>query len=251
MGVKIEVRGVGEDLYVASLEKMAALEFPGSSTSNLATFEAVVAELVGTKQHRNGPTPNPENLVSLRAVVRDAMAVGKPIPILVPWGGTKMSRRSIDVADLMALKQLKCLNERVLQHYGAGVEMRVRLEVLTEYTLYQDFVGISRYAEDLPKLSRILDAGATFVTELDYATFGTFKGQAEQNAEAIELVLSYVEDRRPDVIKRVLPDWSGTITDEHAGYYTKLYERMHPTLSAKDRVQPLLSELPILFHLEN
>lgn len=233
--MQIRIRGTDDDPYIHSLEAMAEMEFPGAMPKGQATLDAVATELVGTKQHRYGPTPDPESLVAIRKVVRDAMEHDLPVPVFVPWGGSKQSGNILDVADLMAFKQLRCLNRRVKEHYKPGLDLRVRLEVFTESSLYGRATG-SSYASSLPVLSNIIDTGAKFSSELDVTDRATFLKQAEENASTIEVILHRPEDLRPKLFKDMLPSWTGTISEEHLGYYMKTYERFYPQQSYSENL---------------
>lgn len=159
--MQIKIAGMLDDPYAQSLLNMAELEFPGSAVSSpCAVFEAVTKELIGTKQHRYGPTPGPEALVTIRNVVRYAMDHGKPIPILVPWGGSKQGNGSVDIAELMALKQLNSLVSRIKAHYPVGAVVRIRLEDATDNLLFADFPGwkqkTAQYTQEFSKLALVI-----------------------------------------------------------------------------------------------
>ena len=130
-----------DDLYNDCILNLFEKEFPGSTKNKDSIFESVVAELIGTKQHRNGPTPDPETLVSIRKLVREYVSEEVPVPIIVPWGGSKQGNHEVDIAELYALKQLICLNERVNKYYPCGLHIIIRLEDLTDNILFRNHPG--------------------------------------------------------------------------------------------------------------
>ena len=119
-----------EDPYTGLITQFLVREFPGVITPNSSVLLDVLTDaIVGSKQVRYGPRPNPESLVAIRKVISLSLTSGQPIPFLIPWGSRKPKLgANIDVAEISALKTLVCLNNRVKAHYEPGVQMNVRLE---------------------------------------------------------------------------------------------------------------------------
>jgi hypothetical protein len=78
------------NLYGDLIKNAIMLNFPTiAATTATQKLEGIVGELIGTHHVRLGPAPNPESLVAIRSVVRNAISNKKSIPILVPWGSKK------------------------------------------------------------------------------------------------------------------------------------------------------------------
>jgi hypothetical protein len=229
----IKVVGLVDDPYAQSLEKMLELEFPGSAArGKCAVFEAVVDEVVGTKQHRYGPTPDPESLVAIREVVREAIEADKPIPILIPWGASKQGPFGVDVAELMALKQINCLGERVKAHYPPGIDARIRLEDLTDAEMFRGMrMWSSKTAEYVRIFSALHQAVATssnIVLESTIMDSEVFRTKSEQGAQVIFAALDLPADRRGQAVRDVIPEWSGALPDSQLDFYRRAYDKFYP-----------------------
>lgn len=236
-----ETGGDEVDPYLQSIVNMAEMEFPGAKTKDrCAVFEAVSEELVGTKQHRFGPTPSPESLVAIREVVLQAINAGKPIPILIPWGGSKQGPWDLDIAEVMALKQVKCLIERVRHHYEPGVDVRIRLEDLTDNVMFADVPGWSaktkRYTDTFSNLHDMLMPSQSMVMlESRLVDPKTHANLVEFNGAHILKVLDLPEDQRESAIKHQIPDWSGSLPDEQLDFYRRAYIKFYPDETNEQR----------------
>lgn len=234
MGFQVRVDGPVDDPYAPSLQNMAELVFPGSAVHDpCAVFEAVSHELVGTKQHRFGPTPDPESLVAIREVVREAMEHGAPIPILIPWGASKQGPYGVDVAEMMALKQLICLNQRVRSHYAPGVDVGIRLEDLTDSTMFRGIPGwaakTSEYVAAFVKLHNMMVGDfSTVQPESELMDGDRFRAQTESNAQVIFAALGLPPDRRGPGVKSIIPEWSGDLPDVQLDFYRRAYDKFYP-----------------------
>src|SRR5260221_8238753 len=126
----------GDSSYEKLITRFIAQEFPSVKTSEPElTLELLSKIIVGTKETRYGSLPSPESLVSIRQVIRRAVELHLPIPILTPWGGKKAKTgERIDIAEVAALKQIDALNHRIQTHYNPGLSVRIRVEdVNAEY----------------------------------------------------------------------------------------------------------------------
>jgi len=228
-----------ENPYASTLLKMAAVEFPGSTRSDkCAVFEAVVAELVGTKQLRYGPTPSPEVLVSIREVVREAMAKDLPIHVLVPWGGSKQGDHGIDIAELMAMKQLLTLADKLKLHYPPGLSVRLRLEDASDIALFARMSGrrekTAPYCDAVELLARIVLPGIeiyressliapdSFVTAVD-ALVPTFYEAMQNNDPAARAAL----------LGRI--GWKGDLPQSQLACYRNAYAKFYSNMPAAAR----------------
>src|SRR3954471_13125086 len=186
-----------EDPYTPQIIRFFQTEFPSVAiTSKQDILEILTSILVGTNNTRYGPAPNPESLVVIREVLRKNIAVGAPIPILVPWGGRKTrSDRSIDVAEVAGLKQLSCLQAMVTKYYLPGLSINIRLEDAGANYLYRNEGALSRlavekYSSDFQKLVRILNLH--FILPIREGTLMDEEGYKSLANEIVEPMYSYI-----------------------------------------------------------
>lgn len=235
MPVKIFIPGSFiDDPYLQSIATMAAVEFPGSRPQDpCAVFEAVVKEVVGTKQHRYGPTPDPERLVAIREVVRDAVAQDRPIPILMPWGASKQGPWKVDIAEVMALKQLNSLASRVVQHYSPGIDIRIRLEDLTDKHMFADVPGwankTNEYVDSFRSLHQVLSTGYSAVRlESELMDTEDFYRKAHMAGGILNKSFEVEESKRRAFLKAHIPTWSGDLPDNQLNFYKQAYSKFYP-----------------------
>lgn len=213
-----------DDGYGPLISTFLAGELPGANRNKPGDMlEAIYAELVGTKQVRRGPTPDPERAVALREVIREAQKAGKAIPILIPWGGFKTSGQGIDVADLFALRQLRSLDERITPFHEEGIHPVLRLEAYTEATLYsnRNREASLTYMRQLRKLVQIVYPKLTIVDELAIRE-GEFRHASEVNAKEIGFAIRDLpEADREQFLKHAI-GWQGPLTDEMITYYMRV-----------------------------
>ena len=219
--------------YAGVIQSLISHEFPASVRGDKATLEALSAEIIGTKQHRYGPTPDPEVAVSLRNVIRHAIAWKTPIPILVPWGASKQGPFSIDLAEIMALKQINCLDDRVRKFYPLGTEIRIRLEDATDYVLFGNEDGWTektlRYTEDFGELaSVVLNPSISVLRETSLFSLDQHSAQAHQHAMTIAMTFNLSPIMRSEALASI--GWTGGLPDEQIQHYRKIYARFYPGL---------------------
>jgi hypothetical protein len=210
-------------------------ELPGGNGGKGAKFEAVVAEVFGTKQHRYGPLPTVEEQFHIREVVRRAMDRHAPIPILVPWGASKQGPWSVDIAEVMGLRQLECMDQRVSAQYAPGVRFALRLEDLTDGTMFEGVPGYSlktsEYVQSFTRLVRVLNLGRIVTVRLESEMMDEreHKWRVKENAGKLMEAMG-IEDGvlRKEYLRRELPEWAGDLDQEHLDFYLKAYERFYP-----------------------
>lgn len=228
----IKIFGSSEDPYLHLVANAAEMAFPGSSrTEPCAVFEAVANEIIGTKQQRYGPYPNPEHLVSIRSVIRLAIARNERIPVLIPWGGSKQGSTGIDVGELFALRQVLSIIERVKAHYPIGMDVRIRIEDLTDHLLFQNVPGYAEktktYSAKFARLAQILSDGSiTPIRESQLGEFHVFLKEMLKIQPVLEAV-------RPRVLEQI--EWSGTLRDIQIEHYRRIYANFYPALTEKER----------------
>lgn len=230
---RFTIQNMSTDLYAPIIAAMLEIEFPGTAIDKCSTFEAVVKQIIGTKQHRNGPTPDPENLVAIRKAVRDAMDHHEPIPILVPWGGSKQGNGSVDIAELMALKQLVCLSDRIKQHYGHETDIRIRVEDATDNVLFANFPGwqgkTERYTNDFVKLADTIAPEIVVIKESSQVNFGGIGQLTNLFEQAIDdYGLHYLRELEA-------AGWQGGLDRTMVDYYRNAYERFYPDRTRAER----------------
>jgi len=234
----MKVSGIGDDPFMGQILQLMELEFPGATrNNNTVLFEAIVSEIIGSKQHRYGPIPDPEGLVAIRDVVRKAMREEAPIPILVPWGASKQGPWGVDLAEVMALKQLECLSRRVSAHYAPGVDIVVRLENLTDESMFGDgwIPKTDAYVRDFSKLKKAIAFTSVEVKREDTLMSRTaFRDMVDINSgyilEAMKIPLG-----RGDWLRSRIPEWQGDLGDEILNYYRGAYDRFYPEETQEEK----------------
>lgn len=216
------------DLYDDVIMNLFESSMPGSIGTKESKFEALFSELMGTKQHRNGPIPTPEVQVSIRNILREN---DKVLQILVPWGGSKQGKHTVDIAELYALRQLTCLKERLKKH-GMQTIIHIRLEDLTDQVLFFKydhwFTKTKKYCQTLSELSRIVDGEILVFKESDLLDAPIFFGMVEGYTK---IIFEAMQDTNYSKNKLKEIDWSGELSEEQISYYRTLYKKLYSNLS--------------------
>lgn len=144
-------------------------ELPGANFNHDENLVDKISEMfMGTRTIRLAGSPSPESQVLIRAVIRTAMAQGKPIPILSAAGPKKSNSGQIDLAEFSAMQKLVCLQERVAKYYAPGLSFRIRLEDITGTFLepIDSTYEMDQYCKDFIKLCSLLEerVGGKFLT---------------------------------------------------------------------------------------
>lgn len=216
-------------------------QFPAAiQADKKAKLDLLTMAVMGNGMVRFGPTPEPESLVVVRAVIRDTIERNVPIPILVPWGSKKPDNSSLDIAEVGALKQLACLQRRVLQHHAPGVQIRLRIEDASGYYLYAGESGadqgIDQYTKDLCALIGILDLSFIQpVPESGLFTALLFATKTDEVAVVMEAYLKATEkgfgsaDAIATWLKlNAMTGIKGDIEPAQREYYYRLYRSLFP-----------------------
>ena len=227
-----------------------AQEFPGANSDNKQNLlESVTAAFVSTNNIRFGPAPNPESLVAIREVIRRCIDEKKPIPVLTPFGSKKTRNgESVDVAEIVCLKQLNCLRKRVQAFYKPGIQVNIRLEDTSGYYLFHDEGEAARestrhYCADFQTLVRVLGLRGFVNPILESALFE--EAQYFELADAIfKPMLQYLDDTdsfgldgyqsRPSWTVLSATGWKGCIPKEQRDYYYARYKSLYPGISPYD-----------------
>jgi hypothetical protein len=215
-------------------------------------LELLTAALISTSNTRYGPKPSPESQVAIREVIKGALDTNSPIPVLVPWGGRKtVVDRSVDVAEVTALKVLDYLQRAVTQVWAPGLEIRIRIEDTGADYLYQHensagHEASARYSADLVKLVEALGL-RTFITPVRESTLmDSFEyfGLADRIAKPMfdYLVDSEVLGLGANTTtwqQLQCFGWTGEIPLAQREYYYKRYQAANPLISHNDAVAQL------------
>jgi hypothetical protein len=226
-----------DDLYNDCILNLFEQELPGSTKNKDSIFESIITELIGTKQHRNGPTPNPEILVSIRNIVRNYIEKDEPIKILVPWGGSKQGKHEVDIAELFAIKQLLCLDERIKKHYRQGVDIIIRLEDLTDHILFRNqdewVKKTNKYCDTLFYLMAI--NGIYSIKESSLMIAKEFLEAQQNYSERFEKILHGNETISD--LNNI--GWSGQLSFYQVKHYLDKYNKLYPELNYDEQVKLL------------
>lgn len=219
--------------------------------------EAISNILIGTKEYRYGCLPVPEHLVTIRKIIRLSIQNNKPIPILIPWGGVKSDFFSqIDVAELVAIQRLVQINEEVKQFYPLGLDIVVRIEDLSGYSLFskekhQKAIreAIDFYSQNLVNLFQILDPSISLRLETkminEHLYMNDFNICYPKMLDYLIESEKAIETKSIDVTElntyKTLTDfgWQGIISYEQRQHYYKAYQRLYPDITQKGIIERL------------
>jgi hypothetical protein len=232
--------------WTTTIERFIAGEFPQAHHSASSRQEAVLAEIINSRQRRLGPSPGPEALLNMQKIVRHYMEKGDPIPVLIPFGPKKPGSGSIDVAELATLKALAFVRRAVTQHYPPGLIFHIRLEDATGFVLEGDvphIEGIVRnYCHDFKQLSKILgyDGFLSLFQETEIVELTRFKTEVQNVLPFIE---TYLEDSENEENPELVPSYSqvrelgfmGNVSQDLRAFLMMRYERFYPDWSTEKK----------------
>lgn len=227
-----------------------AADFPGSvTTTKEGLLDLVTNEIFGTNSVRLGPKPKVEHQVTIRQIITHYMNAGKPIPFMIPWGSEKPDGSGIDLAEVSALKMLKCLHTRVSAHYQPGLQFNIRMEDASAPHLFfwraeQARQEAKRYVDGFCKLISLLEI--PFVVprpESMLISEEAFNKEADSVLEVMEgYVNAVVAGATPAAsLTQKLADlgWKGALTKETADGYLYQYEKGYPDKTAAEKLHIL------------
>jgi hypothetical protein len=169
---------------------------PGADVENKELLvDRLMTLIINTRQIRLAAAPNPESQVLMRTVVRRAIKVNEPIPVLVPSGPKKPNGGAIDLAELSAVWILSCLDKQIRRYHPPGIKVRIRLEDETGFYLEE---GMSEHLERdirgytflFSLLCRIVNDEALHPFEESRISNGRITELARELQPAFEAVLS-------------------------------------------------------------
>lgn len=230
-----------DDPYRESILAFFGRSFPSVVANSAATLDGVTAAFIASGQIRLGPTPNPEALVAIRDVLRTWIELDQPIPVLTIWGSKKASNdHGIDIAEVSGLKTIRCLDERVRRFYMPGIQVRMRVEDLSGWVIFEDEGVAARrssdnYVRDMMRLTRIM-AGDIIKPVLESSIMDEKEYRKRSNT-AFRVIRAYLsaveagEDAMADLGHLRDIGWKGTIPQEQRDFYKGRYKASFPGIS--------------------
>ncbi len=253
------------DPYGALLASYIIRHFP--QVVQLKTPEvvdAITAILLGTKEYRYGPLPSPESQVTIRNVIRYAISNTIAIPILIPWGSTKTDFGSgVDVAEVMAIKRLIDINEEVKKVYPMGLEIVIRIEDLSGYTLFaldaeEDIIhdAIDKYSTSFEDLVYMLSQGTIkTIKETDMENASLYEGKLKEYSHLMyeylvvshDIIQNDIEEAidTPQYKALVNAGWRGYVSYEQRWHYYTAYDKLYNHDGAQMPIQSYISRLAL------
>lgn len=238
------------DPYGSVISRFAKLEFPSRIAQGSDLVDVLTEEVFGTRNTRYGPKPSVESQVMIRDVLRGKVVQGKPIPFMVPWGSEKPSGGGVDIAELGALKMMKCLSDRISAHYEPGAVFRVRFEDASAPYLFYEEPDVAwnrarEYVEQMEKVMRVLGIGTVHsAAESLYTTVPLFNAKADVILPSMEDYISALVMGQHDIAWEGLrwlecKGWKGAISVDTVNHFMHQYARLYPLKSVVERVHVL------------
>jgi hypothetical protein len=229
------------------VDRLMLHEFPGAAVSTAESAVDVISEIfMGTRVTRLAGLPNPESQVRIRAIIRDAIAQHKQIPVIVAAGPKKGSSGQIDLAELSAMRTLSCLQASVQPYYAPGFSFRVRLEDATGIFLEgkEAIPHMQRYCMDFIKLCGILNKRLTRPEAESTSAFPPASALMpileSRSAAPTEKFLAIAEDMTPAFREALVTGddtaiarlgWRGGIANGWKSFLSDRYSKIYPTMS--------------------
>lgn len=235
--------------YVDSVLAFLRTASKAAVVSTYEVIDMIEEALYASGDIRYGSKPSVESLYTVRSMVKAYMEEGRPIPILVPWGSTKTKFGSnVDIAEMMSVRQVIDLRNRVKDVYEPGIEVVWRIEDTSGYDLFKlegsmtDIVSSTElYAGNLRKLIEIMDNCESIwpVMESEMANAAKFSGMATALTPLFE---SYLYDsdfmlnngKGTDELLALeslkalkIQGWSGIIPEEQRAHYYRAYSKLY------------------------
>jgi hypothetical protein len=236
-------------------------KFPSSFRPNKSSLLEILSEiLVGTKDLRVGPLPKPESLVEIRKVIKEAVDRNVPIPVLIPWGGTKPTLGElVDVAEVSALWQLVNLDSIVRMYHQPGLTVNIRIEDTGAYWLYRDLdedwdsiTGpIDNYSNSMVDLTRIV-RGNSIIHPIKESSLMNTKDYFNRSRLSSEVIFKYLsmsqafpkDAQYTDEYQELMSiGWTGDIPMEQREHYYSMYKKTNSDLSDMEYTRMLADYL--------
>ncbi|MFA6307479.1 MAG: hypothetical protein WCS88_02220 [Patescibacteria group bacterium] len=216
-------------------------DFPQKPVVNESQNEAILNELIGTRQTRIGPVPNDDSQKALRKVISYYISVNQPIPVLVPSATMKpIINQGIDIAEISAIKTMACLHKRVSTHYKPGLLYTIRLEDVTGWYLEGDDISIRQsmltYMEQFETLIKLFNYDS-FIHTLRESTITTrdifFSTALSLETHFVELIkasdYAEISNSKAEIPTELLNyGWIGSLPKEQLNFYRARCNKMYP-----------------------
>lgn len=207
-----------------------------------ATLDIITNLLISTKNIRYGAKPSIEGQYRIRQIIKACVGIGKPIPVLVPWGSIKADFSArLDIAEVVALSTLADLNRRIKNYYSPGLDINIRIEDWSGVDLFKLEPAFSKenswsYCDDLEALIHMI-GGMNLKRESKMVNVGEFYQRANANTASI---LAYLIESK-DLIKTdpskclalqsyknlKANGWRGIISDAQREHYLRCYRGLY------------------------
>lgn len=237
--VKIETY---DNPYGVQIRNFFQTEFPAQmEKTGSDTLELITNAILASGKVRLGPKPSIESQYAIRQTISAKVAAGEPIPFLMPWGSEKPeSLQTVDLAEVVALKTLGCLQTRVKSVYSPGIKVRIRVENATAPSLFEHNKSQARvdaeiYTTSLLALNNVL--GTDFVhmvPESSLVTEARFQSVLDTLVPVFEEYLlrtRYYADEAMSItssyehLKNL--GWSGIIPKAQRDHYLNTYRKLY------------------------
>jgi len=228
--------------YESQIRNFFQTEFPvETEKSDSDVLELLTNAILASGKIRLGPKPNVESLYAIRQTLQSVMKNSEPVPFLMPWGSEKpRSFQTVDMAEVVAIKTLVCLQNRVQKVYPPGVHIRVRVEDATAPSLFHNRMEAARtdamvYTESLLRLNKVLETSFIEFVPESYMVFeADFNGELEQVVPLFEDYL-FASHGIPESEWEALQSyqdlmaigWRGTMPSEQRDHYLSVYRRLY------------------------
>jgi hypothetical protein len=229
--------------YRDQIRQFFQSEFPNSAVKSSGdTLELLTEAILASGQIRLGPRPGVESLFEIRKHLKAVIDSNEPVRFLMPWGSEKpVDLQTVDVAEIVAMKTLACLQGRVESIYRPGISIRIRIEDATAPNLYFNDRPRARlnaqvYTDSLIDLIHTLEVQhfITPVPETQMTSEDAFEREFEQ---VYPTLLDYVKasegvhDSERTVMKQYSAlkelGWMGTIADDQRTHYRDTYRKLY------------------------
>ena len=252
-----EVKLDNTNPYSSLIRDMMMLQFPETSAINTKQIlEVLTEEVISTSNVRFGPRPTLESLVEIRKVLKLAVVDDRPINLLVPFGSKKpVNGRGVDIAEIMSLKMLSCLNSRVKKIHSPGIHVNMRIEDYTGFYMFRDEgedgkKSSIKYVDDLCKLINILGLDDIIlpIKETSYVgkLFSDDDFMAIVKMAKMNILAYLIESEEPasepyyslpSFMELKAMGWQGTIPMEQREYYYRSYEKIYGIPRTEQRIK--------------
>lgn len=227
--------------YGSIICRFLEMNFPkGVKISASHLLDILTILIIGGKDLRYGPTPSIERQFYIRKSIQWSLDNNTPIQFLIPWGGRKGDPSiSLDIADLMAVKQIIKLIKAIHEFYPRVI-VHIRIEDSGAKWLYHSSNGVDEYSEGFKAMVNILTRAEGIekqlvpILESSLMDWGDYQLKSTQNTNAINSAL-----KTGDVSHLENIGWKGSIPKEQAEYYLSRYRSFNPGKTEEQYVEML------------